>query len=298
MKVQWTTAALLGSVLIAGCGGGQKAQETKETPANTPVTATESSAAPAAPAVSPSADTAATSPAKPAPKAKPAAKTAPAKTAASAPAAASGPSTPEPAAPAASAPAAAAPVAEAAPAPPPAPKIEYRTVRIPANTSLALELMTPLSSETTTVETPVKARLKQAVNADGLTILPAGTILNGAVTEVEQSGRVKGRAKIAFAFTTATVAGAKEKLHTAPLVFEAEQTKGKDATKIGVGAGVGAVLGGILGGGSGAAKGAAIGGGVGTGAVLATKGDEVTLAEGKELQTTLADPFELKVRVE
>jgi hypothetical protein len=298
MKVYWTTAALLGSVLIAGCGGGQKAPETQANQTNTPVTATESSAEPSAPPVSPGADTAATSPAKPAAKnaVKPAT---PAKSAGSAPAAASRPSTSEPPAPVASASSpAAAPVAEAAPAPPPAPKIEYRTVKIPANTSLALELMTPLSSETTTVETPVKARLKQAVNAEGLTILPAGTVLNGSVTEVEQSGRVKGRAKIAFAFTNATVLGAKEKLHTAPLVFEAEQSKGKDATKIGVGAGVGAVLGGILGGGSGAAKGAAIGGAAGTGAVLATKGDEVTLEEGKELTTTLADPFELKVRVE
>jgi hypothetical protein len=163
---------------------------------------------------------------------------------------------------------------------------------------LALELLTPLSSETTAVETPVRARLKQAVNADGLTVLPVGTVLNGTVTEVEQSGRVKGRAKVAFAFTNALVAGAKEKLHSNPLVFEAEQTKGKDATKIGVGAGVGAVLGGILGGGSGAAKGAAIGGAAGTGAVLATKGSEVTLAEGTELTTTLADPFEMKVRVD
>jgi hypothetical protein len=158
--------------------------------------------------------------------------------------------------------------------------------------------MTPLSSETTAVETPVKARLKQPVNAEGFTILPAGTVLNGSVSEVEQSGRVKGRAKLVFAFSNAVVAGAKEKLHTAPLTFEAEQTKGKDATKIGVGAGVGAVIGGILGGGSGAAKGAAIGGGAGTGVVLATKGSEVTLEEGKELSATLADPFELKVRVE
>jgi hypothetical protein len=140
--------------------------------------------------------------------------------------------------------------------------------------------------------------LKQGIAVDGLTVLPAGTVLNGTVTEVEQSGRVKGRAKLAFAFSNAVVAGAKERLHTAPLVFEAEQTKGKDATKIGVGAGVGAVLGGILGGGSGAAKGAAIGGAAGTGAVLATKGSEVTLEEGKDLSTTLADPFELKVRVE
>jgi hypothetical protein len=72
----------------------------------------------------------------------------------------------------------------------------------------------------------------------------------------------------------------------------------QDATKIGVGAGVGAVIGGILGGGSGAAKGAAIGGAAGTGAVLATKGKEVTVAEGADIAATLTEPLELRVRVE
>jgi hypothetical protein len=169
---------------------------------------------------------------------------------------------------------------------------------VPANTALALELMTPLSSETTTVETPVKARLKQNIAVDGVTVLPAGTVLNGTVTDVAQSGRVKGKSRVAFAFTDAVVAGAKEKLKTPAVVFEGESTTGKDATKIGVGAGVGAVIGGLLGGGSGAAKGAAIGGGAGTGAVLATKGAEVNLVAGTDIATTLADPFDLKVRVE
>jgi hypothetical protein len=170
---------------------------------------------------------------------------------------------------------------------------------VPANTPLALELLTPLSSETTTLESPVKARLKQAISVDGFTILPVGTQLTGNVTEVESAGRVKGRSRLAFAFTDVTVpGGAREKLKTSPIVFEGESSKGQDAAKIGVGAGVGAVIGGILGGGSGAAKGAAIGGGAGTGVVLATKGKEVTVAEGADVAATLAEPFELRVRVD
>ena len=66
-------------------------------------------------------------------------------------------------------------------------------------------------------------------------------------------------------------------------------------TKIGGGAGIGAVIGGIVGGASGAAKGAAIGGAAGTGAVLATRGKEVELAAGTDLNTTLASPFDVRV---
>ena len=54
--------------------------------------------------------------------------------------------------------------------------------------------------------------------------------------------------------------------------------------------------GGLLGGDSGAAKGAAIGGAAGTGAVLATRGNEVELAAGAEMAPTLASPVEVEVR--
>jgi hypothetical protein len=292
MRVHWTTAALLTSVLVTtGCSSGQKAPDAADSSAAAPV-ATADTAPPPAPPAAPAADAPPpTAPAAPVSSSKPAKSPSPAKTAGTKTAASSSTSAASTAEPAT-------PAAPPAPAAPAAPKVEYRTLRVPANTALALELITPLSSETSTVETPVKARLKQAIAVDGLTVLPAGTVLSGTVTDVASSGRVKGKSRLAFAFTDAVVAGAREKLKTPPVVFEGQSTTGKDATKIGVGAGVGAVIGGLLGGGGGAAKGAAIGGGVGTGAVLATKGAEVNLAEGAEIATTLADPFDLKVRVE
>lgn len=167
---------------------------------------------------------------------------------------------------------------------------------MPANTALPLELLTALSSETSEVETPVRARLKQTISVDGYPVLPAGTQFTGVVTEVAKAGRVKGRARLAFAFTEATIEGSREKIRTNPIVFEAETTRGEDATKIGVGAGIGAAIGGILGGGSGAAKGAAIGGAAGTGAVLATRGQAASVAEGADLAATLADPYVATVR--
>lgn len=172
----------------------------------------------------------------------------------------------------------------------------YREVTVPAGTSLPLELTTPLSSGTAHVETPVSARLRDAVMVNGFTAIPAGTVFNGTVTDVEESGRVKGRATLTFRFDEATVNGVREHLSTEPLTFRAEATKSEDATKIGAGAGIGAAIGAIVGGGKGAAKGAAIGGAAGTGAVLATKGKDVTLPVGKDLTTTLEESVNVRAR--
>jgi hypothetical protein len=167
----------------------------------------------------------------------------------------------------------------------------FREVTVPAGTALPLELITAVSSETATVEMPVRARLKQAVVVDGYTALPAGAVLMGQVTDVERPGRVQGRARLAFRFAEVELDGAREELRTNPIAFEGEATRGEDATKIGAGAGVGAVIGGIVGGASGAAKGAAIGGAAGTGVVLATKGREVELTAGTDIAATTASAF-------
>ena len=105
---------------------------------------------------------------------------------------------------------------------------------------------------------------------------------------------MRGRARLAFRFTEAEIDGGREDLRTNPVSFEGEATRGEDATKIGAGAVGGAIIGGILGGGDGAAKGAAIGGAAGTGAVLATRGREVTLASGTDVTATLASEFSVR----
>jgi hypothetical protein len=170
-----------------------------------------------------------------------------------------------------------------------------RIVTIPAGTTLPLELTTAVSSASAQIETPVSARLRRAVVVDGTTALPAGTVLQGEVSEVERAGRVQGRSRLALRFTSVVIDGRRESLRTNPVAFEGEATKSEDATKIGAGAGIGAAIGGLLGGGSGAAKGAVIGGAAGTGTVLATRGKEVELAAGATLDPTLAGPVEVEV---
>ena len=173
----------------------------------------------------------------------------------------------------------------------------YREVTIPSGTSLRLELKSAVSSDASQVEDTVRASLRQAVAVDGKPALPAGTELVGTVTDVARSGRVKGRARVAYRFSSLRHDSERYDIATAPISHQARATKGKDATKIGVGAGVGAAVGGLLGGGGGAAKGAAIGGAAGTGAVLATRGEEVRLGPGADVNTRLTAPLTVRVKM-
>ncbi|MBK5298804.1 MAG: hypothetical protein JJE40_16740, partial [Vicinamibacteria bacterium] len=153
-----------------------------------------------------------------------------------------------------------------APAAPPAPR--FREITLPAGTELPLKLESALASDASAVEDPVRASLRRDVVVDEVTVLPAGTDLRGIVTSVQRSGKVKGRASLAFRFTSVTVDDERYDIRTSSVARQAEGTKKKDATKIGIGAGAGAVVGAIVGGGKGAAVGTAVGGGAGTGMVL------------------------------
>ena len=184
-----------------------------------------------------------------------------------------------------------APVADA---PPPAPVV--REISVPDGTALRLDLVTPLGSDTSRVEDVVRATLRQAVTVNDETVLPVGTELTGNVTGVEGSGRVKGRARIGYRFTSLRLGNERHAIQTAVIAHEAEATKGEDAKKIGIGAGIGAAVGAIVGGGDGAAKGAAIGGAGGTGVVLATKGKEVRLGAGANVSTRLTAPLTVQVQ--
>jgi hypothetical protein len=164
-----------------------------------------------------------------------------------------------------------------------------------AGTTLQLELLTPVSSESAQVETAVRARLVEPVLVNGEIGIPIGATLTGGVVDVARSGRVEGRARLAFAFDHAEWADTRVALRTNALQYEAEATKGEDVAKIGGGAIGGAIIGGILGGAKGAAKGAAIGGAAGAGVVMVTRGDEVTLAAGTPLAATLATPLTVTV---
>jgi hypothetical protein len=124
----------------------------------------------------------------------------------------------------------------------------YRDVTIPAGTTLPLSLTSSVASDSSAVEDAVTAELTRAITIDGRDVLPAGARLDGLVTAVDDAGHVKGRAMVAFRFTSLRTGGEQYDVQTATLSHVARATKGEDATKIGVGAGARAVVGGHFGG--------------------------------------------------
>lgn len=171
-----------------------------------------------------------------------------------------------------------------------------RSITVPAGTSLDVTLGTALASDSSRVEQPVRGTIASPIVLDGTTVIPAGSSLAGHVTHVRESGKVKGRAELAFTFTRLTSGPVTYDIDTTPLTYVAPATKKDDAVKIGGGAAAGALIGAIAGGKKGAAIGTAVGAGAGTGVVLSTDGKEIRLAEGRKLTVSLSHPLTIRTK--
>lgn len=162
---------------------------------------------------------------------------------------------------------------------------------LPAGTVIPVTFETTVSSATARPEDAVLARVRADVRSGGLVVIPRGSELRGRVLSARPSGRVKGRASLAVAFHEVVIDGRPHRLAARRISLVAPKTHGRDAKIIGGGAGAGVLIGALADGGEGAVKGGLIGAGAGTGAVLATKGREVTLRSGGRWRVRLAQPF-------
>lgn len=175
---------------------------------------------------------------------------------------------------------------------------EFREVTLPSGTVLPVDLETAVGSDTSRVEQAVSGRLRRGVTVQGVEVLPAGTVVNGHVTAVDQPGKVQGRGMIALRFNQLDTPGAgTTRISTATISRLAPATKKKDAVKVLAPAAAGAIIGRIAGGKSGAGKGAVIGGGAGAGYVMATRGEDVRIGRGADLAVKLTAPVTLRVPV-
>lgn len=176
----------------------------------------------------------------------------------------------------------------------PVPTQNVGAISIPRNTILALELLTPVSTDVSHRGDPFQARVVEPAEF-------AGYIVEGRVAEVKRPGKVKGTAQLQLAFDqirstdqqTATLRA--ELMEITPMGDQAPEVdseggvKGRDSTKddvakVGAASGIGAIIGTIAGGGKGAAIGAIIGGGAGTAGVMTQRGKDVRLDKGQRLK--------------
>ena len=173
---------------------------------------------------------------------------------------------------------------------------ETREVTLASGTALPIVLDTPVSSEGSQVGDEVRGHLAKPVLVDGETVLGTGTTVDGVVTAVVQSGRVKGRAHVAIRFESLTGTGmSRRRIEASPYARTAAATKKKDALKVGAPAAGGAIIGAIAGGKKGALIGGAIGAGAGGAVVVSTRGDEVHLVRGTVVTVRLTDALQVSV---
>ncbi|HWF90000.1 MAG TPA: hypothetical protein VN659_14240 [Pyrinomonadaceae bacterium] len=168
------------------------------------------------------------------------------------------------------------------------------SLAIPRNTILALELLTPVSTEASQRGDRIQARVFEPSQF-------AGYIVEGRISQVKRPGKVKGVAELQLAFDqirtpdnrSATLHA--ELIEVSPIGRDDQQIdseggiKGQDSTKddaakVGAASGVGAIIGAIAGGGKGAAIGAIIGGGAGTAGVMTQRGRDIRLERGQHLK--------------
>lgn len=173
-----------------------------------------------------------------------------------------------------------------------------RTVTLPAGTILTVRTTRLLSSETATVDETFTATLDQPIVVNDMVIAERGSRVEGTVVQVVDSGRVKGVAALSVQVTRINTSdGQTVPVQTQTFTMEAESSKGRDATRVGIATGIGAALGAIFGGGRGAAIGAAAGAGAGTGSVLAGKGKPAEIPSETRINFRLDTPVAITEQI-
>lgn len=183
---------------------------------------------------------------------------------------------------------------------------------VPAKTQIPLALSSAISSRTAYVGEPIYCQSVYPIDIGNRIVIPVGTYIKGTVTEVQRAGHIHRRSRMGlrfdsmilpsgftkvFAGTLAGFAGnGKEGFKKTESRIEGAGDKAKDAETVVLssaeGAGIGSIAG-ISGGhsGVGAATGAVGGAIVGTVFVLASRGKEILLPAGTNLQLELIRPL-------
>lgn len=208
-----------------------------------------------------------------------------------------------------------APAAATTPAPGPSPIARQNAldkVVVPAETTIPLELRSTINSRTAYAGQAIYCETIFPITVGNRIVIPVGTYVKGQVTQVTHAGRVKGKAELGLRFdlitlpnganrplraTLSSFGGAgKEGFSRTESKVEGASSKGEDAGKVAQTTITGAEIGTIAGVGShSVGKGLGIGSAAGAAGgliwVLASRGKEIVLTPGTNLELQLAAPL-------
>lgn len=183
---------------------------------------------------------------------------------------------------------------------------------IPQGTHVLLRMENSVNTRTAQAGDFIYLRTAVPIANAGQIAVPAGSYVQGVVTEAKRSGRVKGRAQLAIRLETLTLASGKvykfaphltsvdsgesgQKVVGSENAVEQAPDRGQDAQRIAILAGSGAGLGGLTDRSwKGAGIGAGVGSAVGLATVLLTRGREVELRQGSTLDVVFDRPVSLE----
>jgi len=183
---------------------------------------------------------------------------------------------------------------------------------IPPGAHVLLRMENSVNTRTAQDGDYVYLRTAVPIAVGGQIAVPAGSYVQGVVTEAKRSGRVKGRAQLAIRLETLTLGSGKvykfaphvstvDSGETGQKVVGGENTieqapgKGQDGERIAILAGSGAGIGGIADRSwKGAGIGAGVGSAVGLATVMLTRGKEVELRQGSTLDVVFDRPVSLE----
>ena len=162
---------------------------------------------------------------------------------------------------------------------------------IPSGTRVAVSMGETLAASKNNAGDGFSGVLAEPLTtADGMTVLPRGTRVEGTVTAAKGRGRFKGAGDLAIEVTT--IGGMRAS--TEPYE-KAQAGKGKrTAGMIGGGAGLGAIIGGLAGGGKGAVIGGLAGAGAGTAASAYTGNKDVVIPAESVVTFHLTAPITVR----
>jgi type IV secretion system protein VirB10 len=180
---------------------------------------------------------------------------------------------------------------------------------IPAGSKIPVALRHAISTKSAREGDSVYAETNFPFVLNQKVLVPAGTYVQGKISQVKRGGRIKGRAELLIHFTTliypsgytVMLPGAVENVPGASNTsmkgeegtIQQDSQKGQKAGTIASTAGTGAVVGGLSRGGKGALVGAGIGGAVGTAIALLTRGNDVRLEPGTTIEMVIQRPITL-----
>lgn len=167
---------------------------------------------------------------------------------------------------------------------------------IPTGSKISIRMIDSINSETNKLGDTFIATLDEAVYQGGVEVIPRGADVRGRIANINEAGRIAGKAELGLELTQIVVNGIPYSLTTSEYQEAAQARGGQTAKRVGGGAAVGAVIGAIAGGKKGAAVGAGVGAGGATAVQVLTKGEKLNIPSETKLEFTLRAPLVIAAR--